>query len=146
MKVEVERWEVLDQAVARLWFKVSAATPGSWWRPLRLNTRVAVLADVPQDEQLPHPKEPNVATVVVAPSLTNGRFQRKRSGRDLEYIAMMDPTVGKALADLLHAVSDEMKEGARKKTEEKDEPESWGAALKVAQRIVGTGHKKRYGE
>lgn len=145
MKVKVERWDVLDQAVARLYFTGSGATPGPWWRPLRLTTRTTVLADVPTDEQLPVAREPHVATVVVAPSLLNGRFQRKRSGRDLEFIAMMDPEVGKAVADLLHTVSDEMKEAARKK-QEQDEPESWSAALKVAQKILGTGRKKRFGE
>jgi hypothetical protein len=140
-----DRWEVLEQAAARLEFTASRATPGLWWRPLRLRSKTMILADIPRDEELTSNGRENVVVVMVQ-SLRNGRFMRRRSGRDLEYIAMTGPLVGKGLADILRCVAKEMETTLGQDKEGFQEPESWGAALRAAHRVLKTGEKKRFGE
>jgi len=100
----------------------TAATPGPWERPLDTRHKNLVGAALPDGEQgrFTDGTVPDYMTsgylgryrgqrervaVVSCNTWSDGHFARKRSGRDLEYIASMGPHVGLALADWLDAVA-----------------------------------------
>lgn len=110
--------EYLRAASQVLQKRASEATPGPWERPLDTRSKSSVIAHLPMDEQpdswmdgiVPEEfgkysgplgryagqREPT--TVATIPAWSNGKHMRKRSGRDLEYIALMDPSIGVLLA------------------------------------------------
>lgn len=113
--------ELLRRAAALMRKRAEAATPGPWERPLDTRSKSIVGAALPDDEE-PHswkdgiiPEEfskyPGYSNryagqrerIVIAqcPIWSDHSHERKRNGRDLEYIASMDPRVGLALADWL---------------------------------------------
>jgi hypothetical protein len=113
----------LEAAATLLRKRATEATPGPWERPLDTRDKAIVGAALPEDEE-PHSwrdgtipeyfgQYPGYANryagqrervaVAAASTRSNGRHARKRSGRDLEYIALMDPDVGLTLADLMDA-------------------------------------------
>jgi hypothetical protein len=113
--------ETLRKAAALMRKLASEATPGPWERPLDTRHKNAVIAALPEDED-PRQWQGGVIPaefashngpmgryagqrervgVVSADIWSTGGFIRKRSGRDLEFIASMHPLVGLALAGLL---------------------------------------------
>ena len=87
------------------------ATPGPWHRPLNTRYKATVTAALPEGERGawldgidPDTGERERCTVAMVPTRSNGKHSRQRGGRDLEYIAAMDPGVGAALAKLLREV------------------------------------------
>lgn len=112
---------VLRRAAALLRKRAGTATPGPWERPLDTRSKSIVGAALPDDEE-PRtwkdgiiPEEFSKYTgysnrysgqrerIVIAqcPTGSDHSHERKRNGRDLDYIASMDPRVGLALADWL---------------------------------------------
>lgn len=86
----------------------AAATPGPWRRPLNTRYRHHVDAALPEGERGswidgidPTTGERERSTVATVPIWSNGKHARARGGRDLEYIAAMDPSVGRALVGWL---------------------------------------------
>lgn len=113
--------ETLRAAAKLMRERAQAATPGPWERPLDTRHKDFVMAALPADEE-PRTWEGGIIPaqfsthkgptgryagqrervgVVSAAIMSIGGFIRKRSGRDLEYIASMHPLVGAALADWL---------------------------------------------
>ena len=113
--------QFLRRAAALIRKRASEATPGPWERPLDVRGKTVVIAPLPDDEKprtwrngiIPadavsrggptgrYAGQRERTCVVSAPSDSITGFYRKRSGRDLEYIALMHPGVGLAVADLL---------------------------------------------
>lgn len=100
--------DVLRAAATKLRKLADDATPGPWRRPLNTRYRHHVDAALPEGERGnwidgvdPTTSERERATVATVPIWSNGRHARPRGGRDLEYIAAMNPGVGSALADWL---------------------------------------------
>lgn len=100
----------LRAAAALLRERATAATPGPWHRPLNTRYKSHVSAPLPDGERGswidgidPTTGERERSTVVSVPIWSDGRHARKRGGRDLEYIALMDPALGLLLADWLDA-------------------------------------------
>lgn len=113
--------EVLRRAAEKLRKLARDATPGPWERPLDVRNKAIVIAARPDDEEprqwhdgiipaeLASHKGPTGryagqrerVSVVQCSTWSDGSHDRKRSGRDLEYVAAMHPEVGKALAALL---------------------------------------------
>jgi hypothetical protein len=116
---------VLEQAAAQMRERAAAATPGPWERPLDTRHKNLVGAALPEDEEprqwqggiIPesfaqysgysnrYAGQRERVGVVSAAILSVGGFTRKRSGRDLEYIAAMHPGVGLAVAEWLEESS-----------------------------------------
>ena len=102
--------------------RAEAATPGPWERPLDTRHRNFVGAALPANETgrweggiIPgymtsgylsrYVGQRERVCVVSCESWSDGHFVRKRSGRDLDFIAGMHPGVALAVADLLEAAS-----------------------------------------
>jgi hypothetical protein len=100
--------------------RAMAATPGPWERPLDTRHKNVVIAALPEGEQgswisgtIPaefashsgitgrYAGQRERVSVVEANIWSIGGFTRKRSGRDLDYIASMNPVVALAVADWL---------------------------------------------
>ena len=80
----------LDQIQRR----ADAATPGPWARPLNTRYRASVTADMPKGDpssrwrdQVDHEGNAERVSIVSCPIWSDGKFFRKQSGRDLEFIA-----------------------------------------------------------
>lgn len=94
----------------------SDATPGPWQRPLNVRNKAIVTAPLPENEPSsnwvdginPTTGEREQCGVVMVNTWSDGRHYRKRSGRDLEYVAAMDPSVALLIADQWDAVADVM--------------------------------------
>lgn len=91
-----------------------AATPGPWRRPLNTRYKATVTAPLPDGERgewldgnNPLTGQRERCTVVAANFRSDGKHSSKRSGRDLEYIAALHPTVGRALADWLASAAED---------------------------------------
>lgn len=132
---------LLRRAAALMRKRTEAATPGPWERPLDVRSKAIVIAALPLDEEPGHypsgiiPAEfashsgptgryagqRERTCVVSAPSNNITGFDRKRSGRDLEYIAAMHPRVALAVAEWLDAAAQAWDEGME-----------WDEALNVA--------------
>lgn len=73
--------------------RISEATPGPWDRPLNTRFKSVVTAPLPDDEpsdwkdRIPSDGVPERVVVAQCQVWSNGRHNRKRSGRDLELIA-----------------------------------------------------------
>ena len=98
----------LRRAAEKLRALADAATPGPWSRPLNTRSKSTVTAPLPEGETgsyisgiNPSTGEREQCCVVMANTWSNGKHFRKRSGRDLEYIAALHPTVALLLADWL---------------------------------------------
>lgn len=93
--------------------RAEAATPGPWDRPLNTRTKSTVWAELPDDEPPgtwvdginPTTGDRERLVVATIPTWSNGSHVRKRGGRDLTYIATMNPGVGIALANLLDKIA-----------------------------------------
>jgi hypothetical protein len=117
--------ETLRSAAKLMRERAEAATPGPWERPLDVRNKDIVMAARPEDEQ-PRTWEGGIipasfadhkgptgryagqrerVSVVQCNTWSDGTHDRKRNGRDLEYIAAMHPGVGLALADLLDRIA-----------------------------------------
>jgi hypothetical protein len=113
----------LREAATAMRKRAEEATPGPWERPLDTQTRSIVGAALPADEKGRYQDGvvPTYMTrgylsryigqrervcVVACETWSDGHFSRKRSGRDLDYIASMHPLVALALADWLDRFSD----------------------------------------
>lgn len=112
--------EELREAAKLMRERAESATPGPWERPLDVRNKNYVMAALPEGEQGQY-KSGNIPAefashkgptgryagqrervgVVSAAIWSIGGFMRKRSGRDLDYIASMSPAVALPLADLL---------------------------------------------
>jgi hypothetical protein len=110
----------LREAAKLLRERAEAATPGPWERPLDTRYKNYVMAALPEGEQGQY-KSGNIPAefashkgptgryagqrervgVIEAAIWSIGGFLRKRSGRDLDYIASMHPAVALAVADWL---------------------------------------------
>jgi len=115
--------EVMRRAAARLRKLAGDATAGPWERPLDTRHKDFVGAALPDDEQprtwrdgiIPeefsqypgyqyrYAGQRERVCVVQCNTCSDGSHDRKRNGRDLEYVAAMDPIVGLALARWLEA-------------------------------------------
>jgi hypothetical protein len=112
----------LREAAKLMRERAEAGTPGPWERPLDTRHKNFVMAALPEGEQGSHTdgmipaefsshKGPTGryagqrerVGIVSAAIWSIGGFVRKRSGRDLDYIASMHPTVTLAIAKLLEA-------------------------------------------
>jgi hypothetical protein len=118
--------DTLRRAAARMRKLAEAATPGPWERPLDVRSKAIVIAALPADEEprqylsgiIPaefakhggptgrYAGQRERTVVVSAPSNNITGFDRKRSGRDLEYIASMHSLVGVAVAEWLEWTAD----------------------------------------
>jgi hypothetical protein len=162
---------LLRRAAEALRRRAIEATPGPWERPLDVSNRDFVIAELPAGEQplawdggvipaefseMPgflgrYAGQRERVTVASCPSRRTGKFARPRSGRDLEYIAMMHPGVGLAAASWLEsAVADAEKclfasaDGGVKRYRcrtcrrwiEDDLCRSWTAPLELAALII----------
>jgi hypothetical protein len=103
----------LRRASTHLRALAQAASPGPWERPLNTRYKAIVTAPLPEGETGSYIDGVDRATgererccVVLANTWSNGKHYRKRSGRDLEYIAAMHPGVALAVADWLDAEAD----------------------------------------
>jgi hypothetical protein len=102
--------ETLRRAAEHMRSRAEAATPGPWARPLNTRNKAIVTASLPEGEQGayisgtdPTTGERERCCVVLANTWSDGKHFRKRSGRDLEFIAAMHPAVALAVADWLDA-------------------------------------------
>lgn len=78
------------------------ATPGPWHRPLNTRYKHIVTAAKPDDEQGRWlDGRPEQVGVVQLNIWSNGAHERKRGGRDLEWIALASPLLAEPLAALL---------------------------------------------
>lgn len=115
--------DTMRRAAGLMRKRAGAATPGPWERPLDVRSKAIVIAALPMDEEprqwidgiIPDnaatwkgptgryagQRERTVVASVPANNITG--FNRKRSGRDLEYIASMHPVVAQAVAEWLEA-------------------------------------------
>lgn len=112
--------DTIRRAAALMRKRAREATPGPWERPLDVRGKNIVIAELPGNEPPGHWDDgviPENVTwggleqryagqrercgIVSAGTSTTGGFTRKRSGRDLEYIAAMHPQVALAMARLL---------------------------------------------
>jgi hypothetical protein len=110
----------LREAAKLMRERAEAATPGPWERPLDVRHKNFVMAALPEGEQgsyksgsIPagfashkgptgrYAGQRERVSVVSAAIWSIGGFMRKRSGRDLDYIAGMHPAVALAVADWL---------------------------------------------
>jgi hypothetical protein len=99
----------LRQAAALVRQRATDATPGPWDRPLNTRRKSSVRAPLPEGERGewiggtdPSTGKREHCTVATIPTWEGtGKFARERGGRDLEWIALMHPVVGEALARLL---------------------------------------------
>lgn len=130
----------LRAAAKKLRTLAGAATPGPWTRPLNTRYRATVYAPLPDDElsRYTDVKPGERVSVVQCGTWSNGAFFRKRSGRDLDYIATMHPAVGLAVAAWL--------DGCAGQAADMPGPDDWGVcdepgsvqqALAVARAING---------
>lgn len=84
----------------------AAATPGPWSRAMKTRTKSAIVAPTPDDVE-PWEAGRRDVGVCSAPHLSAGmEFVRKRSGRDLDWIALMGPQVATALDNVLDVAAD----------------------------------------
>lgn len=97
------------RAAAQLLRKRGAeATPGPWHRPLNTRYKHVVTAAKPDDEQGRYlDGRPEQVGVVQLNIWSNGAHERKRGGRDLEWIALASPLLAEPMADQLDAVADQ---------------------------------------
>lgn len=107
--------ETIRRAVDLMRKRAAEATPGPWSRPLNTRNKAVVTAPLPEGERGTYvggvdrtTGERERCCVVQANTLSNGQHFRKRSGRDLEYIAALHPTVALLLADTWDAIADDM--------------------------------------
>lgn len=118
--------EILRRAATLLRKRAEAATPGLWERPLDIRTKDIIIAALPEDEAPRRWQDGTIPADAASWSGPTGRyagqrercviasvpannitgFDRKRSGRDLDYIASMHPIVGLAVAKLLATAAD----------------------------------------
>jgi hypothetical protein len=116
---------LLERAATGMREKATAATPGPWERPLDTRHKNLVGAALPEDEEprqwqggiIPesfaqysgysnrYAGQRERVEVVQCSTWSDGRHDRKRNGRDLEYIAAMHPGVGLAVAEWLEESS-----------------------------------------
>lgn len=102
----------LRQAAALVRQRAAEATPGPWDRPLNTRRKSSVRAPLPEGERGdwldgidPSTGKREHCTVATIPIWSDGTFARERGGRDLEWIALMHPGVGEALAVLLETAA-----------------------------------------
>lgn len=136
----------LRDAAAKLRKLAADATPGPWQRPLNTRYKATVTGTLPEGERGswldgidPTTGEREQCTVAMVPTWSNGKHSRQRGGRDLEYIAAMNPTVGLALADWLECTASEMREYAGAELQDIDTgptPAPWRDALAVARALT----------
>lgn len=87
------------------------ATPGPWRRPLDTRHKKEVVAPLPEGERGRYIDGRDIdgnrekVLVVECGTWSNGRHSRRRSGRDLEWIALADPRLGPPLAALMRAAA-----------------------------------------
>lgn len=122
--------ETMRAAAKLMRERAAAATPGPCERPLDTRDKNFVMAALPDGEEgsyrsgiIPaefarhkgltgrYAGQRERVSVVSAAIWSSGGFIRKRSGRDLEYVASMHPLVGAALADWLDAAAQAWDEG-----------------------------------
>ncbi len=103
----------LREAAALIRRLAADATPGPWHRPLNTRTRSSVRAPLPEGERGewldgidPFTGQREHCTVATIPIWSNNKFVRQRGGRDLEWIALMHPGIGEALAAWLERAAD----------------------------------------
>lgn len=151
--------EELRSAAKLMRERAEAATPGPWERPLDVRYKDIVGAPLPEGEEGRYVSGiiPDHATgysgrykgqrercgVVQCNTMSDGSFVRKRSGRDLDYIAGMHPLVALAVADFLDAAGNDA-DGAVMVNGEPDltwcdEPGTVVQALRVARAYLETG-------
>lgn len=107
----------MREAAAKLRKCGGKATPGPWHRPLNTRWKASVRAALPEGEQGtwrtgvdPATGQRETCTVATVPVWSDGRHARKRSGRDLEWIALMDPELAEPLAALLEKIAKDVSE------------------------------------
>ncbi|MFJ6316034.1 hypothetical protein ACIQJW_08135 [Streptomyces californicus] len=134
-----------------------AATPGPWRRPLNTRYRCSVTGPLPEGERGnwidgidPATEEREQVTVATIPIWSTGKHSRQRGGRDLEYIALVHPGVGLALAAWLDRAAVEYDATVRgaagvwSESGEERERDAWVErqtnphALAVARQLLGT--------
>jgi hypothetical protein len=128
--------------------RAEAATPGPWERPLDTRHKNFVMAALPEGEQgsyvsgtIPaefahhsgitgrYAGQRERVSVVSADIWSPGGFMRKRSGRDLDYIASWHPAVALAVADWLDRFADPVYCYG---------PAEYDSALNIARAYLGT--------
>lgn len=85
--------------------QLAAITPGPWHRPLNTRYKASVTAEMPKGDptsrwkgNLDHEGNPERVTIVNVPIWSTGKFFRKQSGKDLDFIAAAPSTVEHLLA------------------------------------------------
>ncbi len=141
----------LRAAAALMRKRAKEATPGPWERPLDIRHKNSVIAALPEDERgewvggvIParfashkgllgrYAGQRERVGIVSAAIWSLGSFMRKRSGRDLDYIASMHPGVALAVADWLDSAAERDGQVMVLVREE------WDAALNVARAYLGS--------
>ncbi len=124
--------------------RATEATPGPWHRPLNTRRKSSVRGPPPEGERGewidgidPSTGERENCTVATIPIWSDGTFARKRGGRDLEWIALMSPAVGEALAAWLDDTAATVEAVTRKHPDAAHEGSHWVApALALADQIL----------
>lgn len=99
--------EVLDGIKGQL----AAITPGPWERPLNTRYRASVTAQMPKGDptsrwadNVDHEGKPERVAIVSCPIWSTGKFFRKQSGKDLDFIASAPSTVARLTVALESAL------------------------------------------
>jgi hypothetical protein len=104
----------LRTAAALIRRRGTEATPGPWHRPLNTRYKHVVRAAKPDDEQGRYVDgRPEEVGVVQLNIWSDGRHDRKRGGRDLEWIALMDPRAAGPLARLMDTLAEDLAAAAK---------------------------------
>ncbi|HEY9410985.1 MAG TPA: hypothetical protein VIP77_15510 [Jiangellaceae bacterium] len=135
----------LREAAARLRKRGGDATPGPWHRPLNTRYKSSVRGPLPEGEKGtwrdgvdPETGEREHCTVATVPIWSDGRHARKRGGRDLEWIALMDPLLAEPLASWLEETADEAERHEAQGMGNSQDEIIHGPCLAVARALNGT--------
>lgn len=121
---------VLKRAAELMRKRAEEATPGPWERPLDVRNKAVVIAARPDDEEPRQYRDGIIPAefashkgptgryagqrervgVVQCNTWSDGSHDRKRNGRDLEYVAAMHPLVGLAVAAWLDSATRDAEE------------------------------------
>lgn len=107
--------QTVRRAAEKLRKLANGATPGPWHRPLNARNKAIVTAPLPEGETGsyisgidPSTGERERCCVVMANTWSDGKHFRKRSGRDLEFIAAIHPGIALLVTDQWDLTADLM--------------------------------------
>ncbi|MDQ5860689.1 MAG: hypothetical protein M3536_00300 [Actinomycetota bacterium] len=96
-----------DPRLGEIEARLAKITPGPWDRPLNTRYKASVTAEMPKGDptsrwkgNVDHEGNPERVSIVNCPIWSTGKFFRKQSGRDLDFIAHSPADVAYLLAEL----------------------------------------------